>query len=64
MKVARCLLKAVVVIAAVSAVVCVVASYWDKIVDAFYALADKVEEKKANCCFCGSEYDDYADGEL
>lgn len=64
MKVARCILKAAAVIAAVSAVVCVVVAYWDKIVDGFYAIADKVEEKKANCCFCSSEYDDYDDGEL
>lgn len=64
MKVARCILKAAAVIMAVSAVVCVAVAYWDRIVDAFYAIADKVEEKRADCCFGPSEYDDYADGEL
>ena len=57
MKAARCILKAAALVAVLGAAVCVVAAYWDKIVDAFYALADKVEEKKANC-FCSSEYDD------
>ena len=63
MKATRCILKAAALVAVLGAAVCVVAAYWDKIVDAFYALADKVEEKKANC-FCSSEYDDYDDGEL
>ena len=64
MKVIRLILKAAAVAMAVSAVVCLVMAYWDKIVDTFYAIADKVEEKKANCCFCSSEYDDYEDAEL
>ena len=64
MKVIRFILKAAAVAMAVSAVVCLVMAYWDKIVDTFYAIADKVEEKKANCCFCSSEYDDYEDAEL
>ena len=63
MKAARCILKAAAVIAVLGAAVGAVAAYWDKIVDAFYTLADKVEEKKANC-FCSSEYDDYDDGAL
>ncbi len=64
MKAARCILKAAAVIAVVSAVACVLVAYWDKIMDAFYAVADKIEGKRANGCFCSSEYDDYADGEL
>ena len=42
MKVIRFILKAAAVAMAVSAVVCVVMAYWDKIVDTFYAIADKV----------------------
>ena len=63
MKAARCILKAAALVAVLGAAFCVIAAYWDKIVDAFYVIADKVEEKKANC-FCSSEYDDYDDGEL
>lgn len=64
MKVARCILKVAAVAMTVGAVVCVIVAYWDKIVDAFYTIADKVEEKRADCCFGPSEYDDYADSEL
>ena len=46
-----------------AAAVCAVVAYWDRIVDAFYAVADKIEEKKAECRFA-SEYDDYEDCEL
>ena len=63
MKVARFVLKIVAVAMVVAAAVCAVVAYWDKIVDAFYAIADKIEEKKAECRF-SSEYDDYEDCEL
>lgn len=68
MKVTRCVLKivaALAVLAAVAcAVACAVAAYWDRIVDAFYTVADKIEEKKASCCFESSEYDDYDDDDI
>ncbi len=60
MKAARLVLKIVAVSMAVVAVACAIAAYWDKIVDVFYAIADKIEEKKADCRFA-SEYDDYDD---
>ena len=63
MKVARFVLKIVALSLAAAAAVCAVVAYWDRIVDAFYAVADKIEEKKAECRFA-SEYDDYEDCEL
>ena len=63
MKVARFVLKIVAVLMVTAAAVCAVVAYWDRIVDAFYAVADKIEEKKAECRFA-SEYDDYEDCEL
>lgn len=63
MKAARFVLKVVAVSMAVVAAACAIAAYWDKIVDVFYAIADKIEEKKADCRFA-SEYDDYDDSVL
>ncbi len=63
MKVARFVLKIVAVTMVVAAAVCAVVAYWDKIMDAFYTVADKIEEKKADCRFA-SEYDDYEDCDL
>lgn len=63
MKIAHFVLKIVAVAMVVAAAACAVVAYWDKIVDAFYAVADKIEEKKAECHFA-SEYDDYEDCEL
>ena len=60
MKVARFVLKIVAAAMAVTAVVCAVVAFWDKIEDFFYTIADRVEEKKADCRFA-SEYDDYDD---
>ena len=60
----RCLAKLTVALAAVGAVVCVVAAYWDRIVDAFYAIADRVEEKKADGYFCACESGDFDDDSL
>lgn len=60
MKVARCILKLVAVLMVAAAVVCAVVAYWDRIVDAFYAITDRLEQKKADCRFA-SEYDDYED---
>ena len=58
MKTARFILKIAAVVMACAAVACAVVAYWDKLTDLFYSIADKVEEKKANCRFA-SEYDDY-----
>ena len=63
MKAARFVLKIVAAVMVAAAAACAVAAYWDKIVDVFYAVADKLEEKKANCRFA-SEYADYDDCEL
>jgi len=59
MKVARFVMKCVAFGLLVGAAVCAVVAYWDKILDLFYNLKDKVEEKKA--AICTSEYDDYDD---
>ena len=61
MKAARFVLKFVALGLVVGAAVCAVIAYWDKIVDAFYNLADMIEGKRARSC--ASEYDDYVDFE-
>ena len=58
MKTARFILKIVAVAMAAAAVACTVVAYWDKIMDVFYSIADKMEEKKADCRFA-SEFDDF-----
>ena len=58
MKTARFILKIVAAVMAAAAVVCAVVAFWDNIMDLFDSIADKLEEKKANCRFA-SEYDDY-----
>ena len=63
MKTARFILKIVAAVMAAAAVVCAVVAFWDSIMDLFDSIADKLEEKKANCRFA-SEYDDYDDVEL
>ena len=44
MKVARFVLKCVALGLSVATAVCLVIAYWDKLMDFFYNLADKVEE--------------------
>lgn len=66
MKAARCILKVIALGMLVGAAVCAVIAYWDKIVDAFYVLVDKVEELREKCgccCHSESECEDYADYE-
>ena len=58
MKTARFVLKIVAVAMAAAAVVCAVIAFWDRIMDLFYSIADRMEEKKADHRFA-SEYDDY-----
>ena len=65
MKVARCVLKIAAIFAAIGTAACLVVAYWETIVDAFYAVAAKLEAKKEQLCgFIPSEYDDYDDGAL
>ena len=45
MKAARFVLKVVAISMAAAAVACAVAAYWDRIVDVFYAIADKILKK-------------------
>ena len=61
MKAARFVMKCVALGLVVGAVACAIIAYWDKIVECFYNLADKLEEKKA-VCRC-TECDDYDDWE-
>ena len=63
MKVVRFVLKIVAVAMVAAAAVCAVVAFWDRIVDAFYVVADRIEEKKADRRFA-SEYDDFEDCEL
>ena len=60
MKTARFILKIVAAVMAAAAVVCAVVAFWDSIMDLIDSIADRLEEKKANCRFA-SEYDDYDD---
>ena len=64
MKAARCILKFVAIGMVVGAAACAVIAYWDKIVDTFYVLVDKLEEKRGvGCSCCETDYDDYVDYE-
>lgn len=64
MKVTRLALQIAAAILLVAAAACTVVAYWDKIVDIFYTIADKLEERRADCCIDSSEFDDYDDGAL
>ena len=59
MKVARFVLKIVAVSLTVAAIACAVVAYWDKIVECFQAISDRITEKKAS--LHPAEYDDYAE---
>ncbi len=63
MKVARFVLKCVALGLSVATAVCLVIAYWDKLMDFFYNLADKVEEKKS-ARFTDPEFEDYADCDM
>ena len=64
MKVTRLALKIAAAIMLVAAAACAIAAYWDNLVDIFYTIADKIEERKADCCIDSSEFDDYDDSAL
>ena len=50
MKIARFVLKIVAAAMALIAVVCAMVAFWDRIVDLFYTVADKMEEiGRASC---------------
>jgi hypothetical protein len=61
-KVARFVLKCVALGLSAATAACLVIAYWDKIMDFFYNIADKVEEKKSACF--DPEFEDYADCDL
>lgn len=63
MKTARFVLKLVALGLSVATVACLIIAFWDKIVDCFYTVADKIEEKKS-ACLCKDEYADYADCDM
>ncbi len=63
MKTARCVLRFVALGFSIASTICLIIAYWDKIVDFFYNIADKLEEEKSTC-FDDSEFDDFADCEL
>lgn len=62
MKTARFVLKIVAMSLAAASAVCLVISCWDKIMDFFYNIADKVEEKKSACF--DPEFEDFADCDM
>ncbi len=62
MKTARIVLKWVAVGLSAAAAVCFIIASWDRLMDFFYNIADKVEEKRCACC--DPEFEDYADCDL
>lgn len=64
MKVARFVLKCVALGLSMAAVVCAIIAYWDKIMDVFYTVSDKIEEKKAAKLCDDAEFSDYADCDM
>lgn len=62
MKIARFVLKIVAAALAAAAAVCLVISYWDKIMDFFHRIAERAEEKKSACL--DPEFEDFADCDL
>ena len=60
MKTARFVLKLVALGLSVASVACLIVAYWDKIMDVFYSIKDKIEDKKSACLY-SAEYEDYAD---
>ena len=64
MKTARFILKIVATVMTLAAVVGAIVAVWDQIMDLFDTIVDKVEEKRADCCFEPEEFDDYDDSIL
>lgn len=47
MKAAQNILKIIAIVAAIGTVACLVVAYWDRIVNVFYNISDKIEAKRA-----------------
>lgn len=62
MKTARFVLKFVALGLSIASAVCLIIAFWDKIMDFFDNVADKIEEKKSACL--DPEFEDYADCDL
>ena len=54
----KTVLKIAAVVMAVLALAGTVLVFWDKIMDLFDSITNKMKAKKANCCLA-SEFDDY-----
>jgi len=63
MKTARFVLKFVALGLTIASATCLIIAFWDRILDLFDTVADKIEEKKC-ACFGEHEFDDYADCDL
>ena len=61
MKTARFVLKCVALGLTAAAVVCAVVAYWDKLMDLFYTVSEKLEERKAARITVDDEFADFAD---
>ncbi len=57
MKTARFVLKLLALCLSVAGAVCLVIAFWDKIMDLFDNIADKLEERKSDC-LCESDFED------
>lgn len=55
--------KLIAAVLLLGAVVCAVALYWEKLVDLFDTVCDRIEERRANRAAL-AEYDDYDDAAL
>lgn len=55
------IMKIVVTVMAAAALVCAIVAFWDRIMDLFDTILDKIEERRADQCFEPEEFDDFAD---
>lgn len=58
------LLKLIAAVLLVGAAACAITVYWDKLMDLFYTIYDKIEERRANRAAALTEYADYDDSAL
>ena len=63
MKSTQFILKCLAIGLAVAAVVCAVVAYWDKIMDLFYSISEKLEARKVSHISVNDEFTDFVDGE-
>lgn len=62
MKFVRSFLQVLLILSVVATATLSVIAYWEKIVQMFDYIRNKIDEKRTGYCFCDtSEYDDYAD---